>query len=806
MIQEEYNKTETNEESGINITDYLNIIKYKWYWFALSVILCISGAALYLQITPKVYERTARLMIKDDDKKGGGVLDEMSALSELNFFSPKSNVNNEAELLRSKRMRQEVIRRLDLLTGYKLKSGLKTVELYRDSPVTVIFPEAEEGECFSFVLNLLSKAEIELHDFKIEQNEEMIKLPDVSINARMFDTIETPVGKMVVYPTLYCTDEYVNIPVYITKSQLYGVLESLEIDVTVEKTNTVITLSLQDNVQARADDILNTLIAVYNEDNITYKNQVVVNTSDFINEHLDVIEQELESVDKDISKYRSENMATDIQVSTEIFLTESSVYNKQIFELQNQLSVAEFIKDYLGNPANNNNLIPSNSGIENVSIEKQITEYNTMMLKRTRLIDNSSDKSPAVIELTNASMSMKQSIIRAIDNLIVVLNLQIEGSKNKEAQTNKKIAGVPQKEQEMIPIQRRLVTQENLYLYLLKKRVENELAGAATISNFRMVDEADGSIKPVAPKSKIILFAAFIAGLLIPFAIFWLNDLLYTGIRGPKDITENLTIPFLGTVPQNRQKSKETSKNSKQNTVASLVVHDNSRDPISEAFRVIRSNMDFMIAKSKAKAIMTTSFNIGSGKSFISLNLAMSFALTDKKVIIVDLDLRKAFVSSCVDSPATGVSAYLSGINSNLDELIVKGRLSPSLDILPVGKLPPNPAELLLGSKFKELISILQEKYDYVFLDTTPVNIVADASIVAHIANMTIFVVREGLLDRRLLPDLEQLYKTDKFPNMAVLLNGSSMSSGKYYGHYGHSYGGYGRYGHTYGYGYGEKS
>jgi capsular exopolysaccharide synthesis family protein len=783
---EEYNKIEINEETGMTVADYLNLMKSKWYWFVLSVIVCISVAVLYLQITPEIYERTARLMIKDEDKKGGGVLDEMSALSELNFFSPKSNVNNEAEILRSKRMRQEVIRRLNLSVNHKLKSGLKTVELYRNSPVTVGFPDAEEGESFSFTLKFSSKEEVELSNFK--QGEEMTEIPEVFVKARMRDTIDTPVGRTVVFPTLYYTDEYLDVPVYISKSELYEVTESLNIDVNTEKTNTVITLSIKDNVPERADDILNTLIAVYNEDNITYKNQVVVNTSDFINEHLDVIERELGSVDEDISEYRSKNMAANIQASTEIFLTESSVYNKQIFELQNQLSVAEFIKEYLANPANNNGLIPSNSGIENPGVEKQIAEYNTMMLKRERLIENGSEKSPAVIELTNASITMKQSIIRAIDNLTVVLNLQIEGAKNKETQTNKKIAGVPQKEQEMIPIKRRLVTQENLYLYLLKKRVENELDGAATISNLRIIDEADGSIEPVAPKSKIILLAALIVGLFIPFSIFWLKDLLYTGIRGAKDITDNLTIPFLGTIPLNRQKNK---KKSKRNSVApSLVVRDNSRDPVSEAFRVIRSNMDFMTAKNNARVIMATSFNADSGKSFVSLNLAMSFALAGKKVIIVDSDLRKAFVSSCAGSPKMGISAYLSGVNSDLDELIVNEWLNPNLDILPVGKLPPNPAELLLDTKFRKLISVLRERYDYVFLDTTPINIVADASIVAEAANMTLFVVREGLLDRRMLPELEQIYRTGKFPNMAVLLNGSNMSSSKYYGRYG--YGGYG--------------
>ncbi|MDR2383134.1 MAG: polysaccharide biosynthesis tyrosine autokinase [Prevotellaceae bacterium] len=795
MNQEKYNnKTETHEEGGMTITDYLNLVTSNWYWFVLSVAACLSLAVLYLQITPRIYERSAQIMIKEDAKQGGGGsgVDEMAVLSELNFFAPKSNVNNEVELLRSKRMRLEVAKMLNLSTRYMVKSKLKTTELYRDSPVSASFPHSEDGEVFSFTLNVLSPEELELSEFK--QGETIY--PEISIKTRMSDTTDTPVGKIVIFPTLYNSEEYLNTPIYITKSGLNQTAEYLNINASADKNNTVITLSLADNVPARAEDVLNTLISVYNKDNIIYKNQVVEKTSDFIKKHLDIIEQELELVDKDISEYRSENMATDIQASTEIFLTESSTYNKQIFELQNQLSVAEFIKEYLINPANNNNLIPSSSGIDNSPVESQISEYNGMMLKRARLIENGSEKSPAVIELTNALIAMKQSIIRSIDNLIVVLGLQIKGLKNREEQTNEKIANVPKKEQEMIPIKRRLGTQEELYLYLLKKRIENELAGAVTISNFRIVNEAGGGMFPISPKSRMIMLAALIAGLLLPFTIIWLRESLNTSIRGPKDITDNLTVPYLGTVPQSRRKKK-----TKHDVASSsLIIKDNSRDHISEAFRVIRSNMDFMTTKNNAKVIMTTSFNIGSGKSFISLNLAMSFALTNKKIIIVDLDLRKAFVSTCVGSPKTGISAYLSGINSNLNELIVKEWRNPNLDILPVGKLPPNPAELLLSPKFKELLSILQKRYDYVFLDTTPINIVADASIVADSANMTIFVVRERLLDRRMLPELEQIYKTGKFSNMAVLLNASNMLSGKYYGRYG-GYGRYGHYGHTYGYG-----
>jgi capsular exopolysaccharide synthesis family protein len=785
MIQEEYNRTENNEDGGMTVADYLRLIRSNWYWFVLSVTACVSLAVLYLQVTPRIYERTARIMIKDDSKQGNSGLDEMAVLSELNFFSPKSNVNNEVELLHSKRMRREVVKRLNLTTRYTIQSRLKTIELYRNSPVAASFPDAEDGEVFSFTLNIVSGEEMILSSFKRKETE----FAEIFVKARMSDTVDTPVGRIVVFPTLYSVDEYVNVPVYVMKSSVDVAAGSLKISAGADKTSTVISLSLTDNVPERADDVLNTLIAVYKEDNITYKNQVVVNTSNFINEHLDVIEQELESVDKDMSEYRSENMATDIQASTEIFLTESSVYNRQIFELQNQLSVAEFIREYLTSPANSNSLIPSNSETGSSSLESQINEYNTIMLKRARLIENGSEKSPAVIELTNASIAMKQSIIRSIDNLAVVLNLQIKGLKSREEQTNRKIAGVPKKEQEMIPIKRRLGTQEELYLYLLKKRIENELAGAVTVSNFRIVDEAGGNLVPVAPKSRMILLAAMMAGILLPFSVFWLKELLNTSIRGPKDITGNSTVPFLGTVPRDRQKRKKSKRDA---VPSSLAVRDNSRDPVSEAFRVIRSNMDFMNAKNGGSVIMVTSFNVGSGKSFVSLNLAMSFALTGKKVILLDLDLRKATLSSSLETNKTGISSWLGGIVSSFDEWIIKEWLNPNLDILPAGKLPPNPAELLLGARFGELIAALRERYDYVFLDTTPVNIVADASIVAGSADTTVFIVREGLLDRRMVPELEQMYRSGKFPNMAVLLNDSDMSPGTYrrrYGYYGYSYG-----------------
>ncbi len=761
-------KIENNE---IIITDYLKLIIKNWYWIILSTIVCCTVAGVYIIITSKTYERTAQIMIKEDSKQGISELDEMSILKEINFFSSKTNINNEVEILRSNKIMKEVIERLHLEKSYKIRSGLKYKELYSKSPIEVTFLDAEEGETFSLIVTPLSEKEIELTSFKVE----FARSFDKSIKANILDTITTPLGRLIVSPTLYYNNDFKEKPIHVSKLNAKDITEYLckNLKVTKSKENTVIKLSLYDNSIQRADDILNTLISVYNEDNITYKNQVVTSTSNFINERIGIIEEELGLVDKDISQYKSSNMVADIKASTNLFITESSVYNKQVFELQNQLSISKFIKEYLTNPANNNNLIPSNSGVNDIALEKQISEYNSYMLKRARLIENGSEKSPAVIELTNALIAMKQSIIRSVDNLIVLFELQIAGIKNREIQTNQKIAGVPEKEMDIISIERRLKIQENLYLYLLQKREENELAGAITTSNFRIVNVAGGDSTPVEPKASLIMLFAFLIGFFAPCTFFFFKRSFETTIKDSKDITNNLTIPFIGSIPQVNQKTNIQNETKKINNY--IIIGENKQDAVSEALRIARTNISFMTTKEDAaKTIMLTSFNENAGKSFVALNLAISFALTKKRTILIDLDLRKATLSSLVNSSKAGLSNYLDNKISSLEEIIIKEPFQQTnLDFIPVGKIPSNPVELLLNDEFKKLISELCKIYDHIILDTTAFDVVADASIIDKVSDMTIFVLREDLSDRRKLPELENVYKNDKLNNMTILLNGS---------------------------------
>ena len=467
----------------------------------------------------------------------------------------------------------------------------------------------------------------------------------------------------------------------------------------------------------RAEDVINTLISVYNTDAINDKNQIVMNTSNFINDRLIVIEKELGDVDSDIESYKREHQLTDISSETGMYLQTSSQYRQEGLSLENQLSLAKYIKNYLTDPGKSSDLIPANTGISDVNIESQIGEFNEMLLKRDKLISNSSSKNPVVQDLNNSLIAMKQTIIRSVDNLIVGLNIKIKNIRAQEEQTSRRISAVPTQQKEVLSVERRQKIKEELYLYLLNKREENELTQRMTESNARIIDPAAGSNAPVAPKSMMILLASIVLGCAIPAGVLWLLAVSDTKVRSRKDVEGVLSVPFLGEIPMRDKKDK-----------SEVVVHENGRDSVSEAFRIVRTNMDFMRVKDKKmQVVMFTSFNPGAGKTFVSMNLAMSFALTHKKVVLVDLDIRKGTLSSHVRVSDKGVTNYLSGRIDNVDEIIRQNELCDKLDIIHAGPVPPNPAELLLGDRLETLIAELRKRYDYIILDNVPAGVVADA-------------------------------------------------------------------------------
>lgn len=555
---------------------------------------------------------------------------------------------------------------------------------------------------------------------------------------------------------------------------------------------TIINLSIDDASVQKAEDILNTLIEVYNEKWIQDKNQIAVSTSRFIGERLGVIENELGHVDENISNYKSEHLLPDVQAASSLYMSQSAENKKEIQTLTNQLATAQFIRRELGGKEMNQPL-PTNSGMANVNIESQIGEYNKMVLDRNRLIANSSEKNPLVKDLGNSMQSMKRTILQSVDNLIVSLNTQIRSIRQQEATTTQQLASNPSQAKYLLSVERQQKVKEELYLYLLQKREENELSQAFTAYNTRMITAPRGSALPTAPNKKNILLVALALGLLVPAVIIFMQENMNTKVRGKKDL-ENLSVPYLGEIPLYFRNKKKKNKFSEY----AIVVEEGNRNIINEAFRVLRSNVDFMKSKNtEQKVFIETSFNPGSGKSFLSMNIAMSFAIKGKKVLVIDGDLRHGTVSAYVGSPKKGLSDYLGNKEVVWNELLVIDKKYPNLHIIPVGTIPPNPTELLEDGSLATLMQDLRDEYDYIFIDCPPIDIVADTQIIEQYADRTLFVVRAGLLDRSLLPELESIYQEKRFKNLSVILNGTESTGGRYGYRYGYHNGYDSYYGNT---------
>lgn len=777
MRDDDIFKTGTEETGGLGIRDIIDRILSYWYWFVLSVLICLSVAYIYLKVTPQIYTRTATVLIKDN--QNGGVT-ESAAFEELGTFGRKNNVDNEIFVFKSKRLMMEVVRRLNLNVGYTRKDWLKTSDLYGISPVEVIFSADVNEYPASFTVTPVSGTEFYLSAISSENTP--------PVKAHFGDTVTVSFGKIVVKCTPYYTETSNNLPIRVVKQKVDGVANAYKNMVNValkSKSTSLIDLSLQDVCSKRAEDVINTLIDVYNEEVKNDKNRIAVNTADFIKKRLNIIGEELGDVDREIENYKKKNELTDIISETGIYLQNNNTYKNEGIEIENRIKLARFIRDYLTDDTKSDDLIPTNIVLTDGGIDEQIGIYNETLLKREKLIQNSSGKNPVIEDLNRSLKAIRRSIIRSVDNLLVSLEMKLKNLQEQEGVMKRRIASVPTQEKDILSVARQQKIKEELYLYLLNKREENALSLAITESNARIVDSAYGSNIPVTPKPSMIFLIAFALGCIIPAVIMYLREMLSTSIRGRKDIEDNISIPFLGEIPQ--------KENSSENDV---VVHENGRDGISEAFRIVRTNMDFMrMNESESKVIMFTSANPGAGKTFVATNLAMSFALTSKKVILLDTDIRKGALKRYVTSVKKGITNYLSGKVNTIDEIIIKGELHPNLDVIQAGPVPPNPAELLLNTRLEELITELRKRYDYIIIDNVPAMMVADAAIVNRVADITIYVVRQGIFDRRQLPELEKLYKNDKFRNMSVILNGVKKQNYRY--GYGYGY----NYGYSYGYG-----
>lgn len=775
------NPSSRKNDTGINLVDLLAYFASKWKWFLLSVLVCGGIAWYHYARSPLVYFRSATVIIKDPSNKTS-----TTGLDRFDNIINKVNVANEILQFRSKKLMREVLQRLHADISYQLEDGLRSNELYNQSPVLLSFPDALPEQHFAFTVTLKDKKSLVLSDFTgIDVKSDF--------TVEMYDTVTLSRGmRVVATPTNYYNDSWTGTPIRVAKLPMESMVNYYKSALGIqqeEEESSILTLALKDGSAARAEDILNTLINVYNEEAIKDKNQVAVNTADFINDRLIIIENELGGVESELETFKQRNQIVDIASSAGMYMSESQKYNTDALELETQLRLANFIKDYLTDPAKETDLIPSNTGIGDMNIESQINLYNTAKLKRDHLIDDSSVNNPVVLELNNSLRAMKQNIIRAVDNMIVSLNVQRSDAQSREMRAQNRITSIPTKERKMLSIERQQKVKEALYLFLLNKREENALSQAMADNNARVIDGAEGGNSPISPNRNRILLLGLLVGLAIPSLACLGILFLDTRVHSRKDVEDIVSVPYLGEIPQDKEAGKLNEQES-----PFLLAKEQRDSTVSEAFRILRTNMAFMARKDlPQQVIIFTSLNEGAGKTFISKNLGMSLVLAKKKVILIDMDIRRGTLSRQFHLHKTGLTNYLADATLSAEDII---QHQDGFDIIAAGAIAPNPAELLMDERLDNLVTELRRRYDYIVVDSVPVGIIADATISNRIADLTIFVARAGRLDRRQLPEIEQLYKENKLHNMALVLNGADLH--RRYGYYGY-------YGYSYKYGYGKK-
>lgn len=785
-------KKHQNQSGSVPLSDIFFLTIHQWPWILLSVFICVGVAYIYLLRTPTVYSRSAEILIKDDQN---GQSISSSEFESLGLFQSSTNIQNEMTNLMAKDLMEEVVKRLGLDINYYRNGRFHDVVAYgTDLPVKLSLSGFPDEGSLSMDLSVNKDGKVTISDLAVPGHESS----STDFTGNFSDSIATPIGKIVVSPTPnYKAGEEVKL--IVDKKPLSASIDSYTGRLTVTMSNeksTVLKLTLSDQSTQRADDVLNTLIGIYNENWIRDKNQIAISTYNFINERLGVIEGELGIVDSDISTYKSENLVPDVEAAASMYMTQSQQTQAEILDVSNQLSMARYIRSYLTAEGNRDKLLPASTGLRSNSVLSLISEYNEKLLQRNSLVIKSSDKNPLVIQLDEQLNAQRQAVISSIDNEIIALDTQLKSLRGSEAKTMSRIASNPTQAKNLLSTERQQKVKEALYLFLLQKREENELSQAFTAYNTRIVNKPGFSGVPPTPNRRNILAMAFIIGLAIPFGVTYVRTTSNTKLRGRKDV-ENLSTPFLGEIPQYSKDGRRGKKkdHSEANTI---VVREGKRDIINEAFRVLRTNVEFMCnAIDGSKVIAFTSFNPGSGKSFISVNLATSIALKGRKVLIIDGDMRHGSMSSYIGSPSTGLADYLSGADNDLSSLIVKDQMCDTLSFLPVGSNPPNPTELLESPRFAELIEKMKSEYDYIVIDCPPIEVVADAQIIDRYVDRTFFIIRAGLLERSMLPEIDRLYEEKKYRNMAFILNGTRNDKGRY--GYSHSY----RYGYGYGYGYG---
>lgn len=800
MKEETYDDLFEEKEEKTNWQAILFKYIIRWPWFIASVIFCLVCAWLYLKVTTPVYNINASIIIKDD-KKGGNTGNDLSAFEDLGIISSSKNIDNEIEILRSKSLIKDVVSELGLYISYSGEGRFQKPDLYGSSPVFVHFlPEDAERLKAPILLtvNYQSGNQIDVTATINGNtvNKHFTELPAVlSGKAGTLTFTSNPAAPITGSGSV---DVSIVNPLSVAK----GYRSALSIEPT-SKTTSVVTVSIKNTNKKRGEDFINKLVEIYNKNANNDKNEVAQNTARFIDERISVINQELGTTEQELESFKREAGLTDLSSDAQLAVSEQSAYEKLCVENGTQLNLVQYLSEYIQKPENATATLPANVGLNDKTLSELIIQYNALILERNRLLRTSSETNPVVRRLESNIQDMRAGILTTIASVrkgLLITKADLDRQAGKYAG---RISNAPTQERRFVSIQRQQEIKAGLYLMLLQKREENNIALAATANNAKIIDDALADDFPVSPQSKKIYMMAFVLGLGIPVAIIYILNLLSYRIEGRADVERLTNVSIIGDVPLNDSEDKHA-----------IAVRENDNDIMAETFRSLRTNLLFILGDPDKKVVLVTSTMSGEGKTFIASNLAVSLALLGKKVIIVGLDIRKPGLNKVfrIHHKEKGITVFLSAPQStDLRSMILTSEVSDNLHVLPGGAIPPNPTELLARKSLDDAIELLKKDYDYIILDTAPIGMVTDTQLIARVADVSIYVCRADYTHKNDYQLINELYANKRLPGLCTVINGLDMKKKKYgyyygYGKYGRYYGYGKKYGYGYGYGYGDTS
>ena len=808
MKETDFNEAQESKEENIDVKELLFKYLIHWPWFVGTVVACLIAAWVYLHVSTPVYNISATVLIKDD-KKGGsaGMLSGLESLGLDGMISSSQNIDNEIEVLRSKTIVKEVVEDLGLYISYTDEDEFPSRNMYKTSPVQVsLTPQEadllEEPMIVKMALQPQGSMDVTVKIDDDEYQKHFEKLPAVFPTDKgtlaFFLTPDSVLSsKRTSEETTASEKTTRNITATINKPLAVAkwCCKNMTIEPT-SKTTSVAVISLKNSNVQRGKDFINKLLEMYNINTNNDKNEVAQKTAEFINERIGIISKELGSTEKDLESFKRGAGITDLTSDAQIALTGSAEYEKKRVENQTQINLLQDLQKYMQNEGYE--VLPSNIGLQDLNLAAAINRYNDVLVERKRLLRTSTENNPTIINLDTSISAMKENVQVSLDRVLRGLFITKADLDREASRYSRRISEAPGQEREFVSIARQQEIKAGLYLMLLQKREENAITLAATANNAKIIDEAIADDAPVAPRSKITYLIALILGVGIPVGVIYLLELTKFKIEGRADVEKLTSAPIVGDIPLTDEKQ------------GAIAVFENQNNLMSETFRNVRTNLQFMLGNGK-KVILVTSTVSGEGKSFISGNLAISLSLLGKKVVIVGLDIRKPGLNKVfnISKREQGITQYLANPEKNLMDLVQLSDVSKNLYILPGGTVPPNPTELLARDGLDKAIETLKKNFEYVILDTAPVGMVTDTLLIGRVADLSVYVCRADYTRKNEYTLINELIDGNKLPNLCTVINGLDLKKRKYgyyygYGKYGKYYGYGKRYG--YGYGYGEQS